>query len=159
KQWTDWQAGPASSYEDGHYRWTEKELWGQDRSKMGTSFTGIGGLLAEDFAVSLSYGTSHGQTQEHLVPNDRVVVWLRRRLLHAAHELQRGVEPFHLKPEQAQVIGGVNTLLPETDKWREAMFPTTHHSRRHADDCFEAPTSSGAQSEVPRAVARISAMR
>src|SRR5262249_27336808 len=102
KKWVDWQAGPASAYEDGRYGFTERERGGQDRSRMGKSFPGIEGVAPEDFAVTLSMGPIYDRTRENLVlPADRMVIALRRRLLEAARDLEGGVEPHHLESEEA----------------------------------------------------------
>jgi phthalate 4,5-dioxygenase len=117
------QFGPASHYEDGHYRWTEKERWGQDRSKMGESYTGVAGIVPEDIAVCLSMGPVQDRTKEHVVPADRMIIRSRRRLLQTAQALQEGTEPYMLQPEDAYCLGGSKSLVPDPANWREVLVP------------------------------------
>lgn len=60
----------------------------QDRDAMssGSSFTGLGGLTAEDAAMTDSMGELYDRQNEHLVPADLAVIRLRRVLRSIADE-------------------------------------------------------------------------
>ncbi len=87
------KAGPSSLYEDGHYRWSKEDRWGQRRDAMGTSFSGIDGVIPEDIALTISMGPIVDRSRENLVPADQLVIRMRRRLLRAARDLREGSSP------------------------------------------------------------------
>jgi phthalate 4,5-dioxygenase len=122
-RWVQRQGGPADQYVDGHYRWTEHERWGQDRTKMHESFTGIKGVLQEDIAMTISMGPIYDRTRENLVPADQLIIRMRRRLLQAARDLRQGIEPTMLSADGALVLGGEARLLPDPSRWREVIVP------------------------------------
>jgi phthalate 4,5-dioxygenase len=123
--WVAGKAGPASSYDDGHYRWTAEERWGQRRETMGTSFSGIEGVMPEDIAMTVSMGSVVDRTKENLVPADQLVIRMRRRLLQAARDLREGREPAMLGSEDAHVFGAGDggRLLSDPDRWHEVLVP------------------------------------
>jgi phenylpropionate dioxygenase-like ring-hydroxylating dioxygenase large terminal subunit len=112
-------AGSPNYYDGKHYRMGASERWGQDRSKLDVTFTGLEGAGPEDLAVVLSRGRIADRTRENLVPADKLVIRMRRRLLQAARDLEAGTEPFMLTPEQSMAIRADERLLEEESDWHE----------------------------------------
>ena len=71
----------------------------QDRAGMrtGRTFSGLGGLTAEDAAMTSSMGAIYDRSTEHLVPADQAVIRMRRILLESAARVARGEAPIGLK--------------------------------------------------------------
>jgi nitrite reductase/ring-hydroxylating ferredoxin subunit len=116
-------SGPASSYTGHHFRFGAAERWGQDRARMKHSFTGIEGVVPEDYACAISMGPIYDRSREHLAPADQLIVRMRRRMLQAARELESGIEPYMLKPEESLILSGKMNVLPENVQWQEFLVP------------------------------------
>jgi phthalate 4,5-dioxygenase oxygenase subunit len=101
------------------------QRWRQDRAAMraGTSFSGMPGVLAEDFAMTGSMGAIYDRTKEHLVPADAMVIRIRRRLLQAVEALARGEEPTMLRRNQSESVSLRSGLLDDPATWRELLLP------------------------------------
>ena len=78
---------------DYRFKATWENRFGQDRPKMKRNWTGFSGIEQEDAIIALSMGPLVDRSQEHLVPADRVVVHLRKKLLECARQAQKGEEP------------------------------------------------------------------
>ena len=107
-------------FDQNHFTGTAENRWGQDRSKLDQSYTGIGQLAAEDWAVVVSMGPVIDRTKEHLVAADAPIVHLRRQLIKAARDLEQGIEPPVLQFDLAKVRPLQATLRSEED-WREVL--------------------------------------
>jgi hypothetical protein len=58
------------------------------------SFTGIDSDNADqDMAITESMGAIYDRTREHLATTDLAIIRMRRRLINAARDLARGIEP------------------------------------------------------------------
>jgi phthalate 4,5-dioxygenase oxygenase subunit len=69
----------------------------QDRSAMRAGhFSGISGLLIEDYAVQETMGPIYDRTREHLGASDLAVVRARRLLLDSVRRVQDGGDPLGL---------------------------------------------------------------
>jgi phenylpropionate dioxygenase-like ring-hydroxylating dioxygenase large terminal subunit len=77
---------------DNRFKATWDNRFGQDRAKMKRHWTGLSGIEQEDAVIALSMGPLVDRSQEHLVPADRVVIHLRKRLLECATQAQKGEE-------------------------------------------------------------------
>jgi phthalate 4,5-dioxygenase oxygenase subunit len=68
---------------------------GQNRSIMNTSWSGCEGNSArrEDYMMSVSMGADWDRTKENTVPADLAVVRMRRRVLQAIRNVQKGEAP------------------------------------------------------------------
>jgi phthalate 4,5-dioxygenase oxygenase subunit len=64
---------------------------------MKRNWTGFSGIEQEDAIIALSMGPVIDRSQEHLVPSDRVIVHLRKRLLECARPAQKGDEPANIE--------------------------------------------------------------
>jgi hypothetical protein len=90
---------------------------------MKQSFTGIEGVVPEDYACAISMGPIYDRSHEHLAPADQLIVQMRRRMLRAARELESGTEPYMLKPEESLILSGKMNVLPENVQWQEFLVP------------------------------------
>jgi phthalate 4,5-dioxygenase len=108
------------SEKDCVYRATWGDQLGQDRSRMGESWTGLGGIEQEDAAMSLSMGPIVDRTQEHLVPADRAIVEIRRLLLRSAADVEKGGDPVAM-PGDITDVGAPDAFVPANarDRWRD----------------------------------------
>ena len=114
--------GPSTHYDGYHFRYGADERWGQDRTKMDRSFTGLGpGVVVEDIAMTSSMGSIYDRTRENLVPADQLVIRMRRRMLQAVRDLESGIEPFHLTPEETIRLGSEWQLVANRADWPETM--------------------------------------
>lgn len=87
----------------------------------GRSFTGIDGVQEQDMAMTEGMGPIMDRTSEHLGAADAAIIQLRRRLIAAARDLQRGTEPPGLDPATHHVRG-ISIVLPrEGTAWPEAI--------------------------------------
>jgi phthalate 4,5-dioxygenase oxygenase subunit len=75
--------------------------WLQDREAMirGDSFSGISGVLYQDFAVVESMGPRYDRSAEHLGTTDLAVLHLRRVLLQSLRRHEDGDSPLGQGPE------------------------------------------------------------
>ena len=87
--------------------------WQVDRTKQRVaSFTGIGGVNAQDRAVQESMGPIVNRSKEHLGQTDKAIIMMRRMLLKAMLTVQDGESPpgvgdsyYHLR--------GIEAVLPK----------------------------------------------
>lgn len=106
------------SEEDFKWRGTWENRFGQDRSTMNESWSGLKGLEPEDAAVALSMGPIYDRTAEHLVPADAAVVHMRHILLQAARAVAAGEDAPPL-PDLAKVRAVPDTEIPQGADWRD----------------------------------------
>ena len=82
------------SEDDPDFKPTMETLFGQDRTTMDRSWTGLGGgIVTEDSAVIGSMGRIYDRSKEHLVPTDRAIVRARSLLLEAARGIEHNQDP------------------------------------------------------------------
>jgi phthalate 4,5-dioxygenase oxygenase subunit len=92
----------------------------REAQRTGRSYTGISGISEQDTAVQESMGSIYDRTSEHLGTSDAAIIQMRRRLLRAANELAKGIEPPALEPEVFRVRS-VSLVLPRNvASWPEA---------------------------------------
>jgi hypothetical protein len=94
-------------------------------------FSGIVGISEQDSAMQEGMGPIFDRTTEHLGSSDAAIIQMRRRLVLAARDLERGIEPPRLEPD-AYRVRSVSMVLPRsTMSWpeaaREAMRATPDH--------------------------------
>ena len=82
---------------------------------------GVTALQAQDLAMTESMGPLYDRTQENLSASDLVVAQARHRLITAARDLAKGIEPpgrdaaaYRLRPLAME-------LPRDVTKWREAV--------------------------------------
>jgi len=91
---------------------------GQDRSKMGDSWTGIQGLEMEDFAMSVSLGEDWSRTKENLVTSDMAIVRMRRMLIDAVRRFQNGEAPPAVKVSDMTGVRAFDLNIGSDEGWQ-----------------------------------------
>jgi hypothetical protein len=71
--------------------------------KTGRYYSGVKGISMQDASIQESMGAITDRSLEHLAPTDVGIIKARRRLLEAAHALQKGVQPPGLDPAAHRV--------------------------------------------------------
>jgi hypothetical protein len=87
--------------------------------KEGRSFSGVEGFALQDASVQESMGPIQDRTRENLVPTDQGIIMARRRLIAAAHALNRGIAPPGVDAAH-QRVRSVSILLPKGVAFSEA---------------------------------------
>ncbi len=104
--------------------------FGQDRSTMERSWSGIEGIVLEDLAMSMSPGPIVDRTGEHLVAADAAVVRARRQLLESARLVEAGQDPIGVRADLSVVVGCDRTV-PVGSRWQDLVpghqARGTHH--------------------------------
>lgn len=92
-----------------------------DRQEQRTwTFTGIKGTGEQDFAVQEGMGPIVDRSEEHLGVTDVGIIHLRRRLLRAAVDLEKGVEPYAATHGDGYRIHAGDSMLPaDVANWAE----------------------------------------
>jgi phthalate 4,5-dioxygenase oxygenase subunit len=110
--------------EDCVFRATWAEHMWQDRARMdaGQSFAGFSGIEQEDMVLALSMGPIVDRSREHLVPADRAVVHLRRRLLESVRRVEAGGDPIGISiTDYSKVAPLIDTTLPTSARWQDLL--------------------------------------
>jgi phthalate 4,5-dioxygenase len=102
-----------------------------DRDEQRTlSFTGIGGIGEQDFAVQEGMGVIVDRRRERLGVSDGGIMQMRRRLLKAADDLEEGVEPREASHGSVYRVHAGDTMLaadvaswPDDPKSKAALAP------------------------------------
>ncbi len=95
-----------------------------DRQKQKTqNYTGIEGFATQDACVTESMGAIVDRTKEHLGESDTYVIALRRFLIKAIKDFQRGLEPpglvFDPSHNDFSATNCTSVTLPEKESWIE----------------------------------------
>src|SRR5438105_1814966 len=88
-------------------------LMDRKAQKDGRSFSGIDGFAMQDASVQESMGPIQDRTRENLVPTDQGIIMARRRLIKAAQELDKGIQPPGVDPRHTGVRSA-SVLLPKS---------------------------------------------
>jgi phthalate 4,5-dioxygenase oxygenase subunit len=92
----------------------------RELQRSGRSFTGIVGISEQDTAVQESMGSIFDRSRERLGASDSAIIQMRRRLMKAARDLEKGIEPPGLDAADFRVRS-VSIVLPrDTVSWPEA---------------------------------------
>ena len=92
-----------------------------DREKQKTfSYTGILGINQQDMAVTESMGPIYDRSHEHLGTTDQAIIRLRRKLIAAAKDLARGIEPPTADTSlPLEKIRSAERIILPTEDWRK----------------------------------------
>lgn len=82
---------------------------------------GVTALQAQDIAMTESMGPLYDRTQENLVASDAVIAQARHRLIAAARDLAKGVEPPGGDPEAYRFRPLAMELPRSVAQWRDAV--------------------------------------
>jgi nitrite reductase/ring-hydroxylating ferredoxin subunit len=94
-------------------------LMDRQAQKEGRSFSGVEGFAMQDASVQESMGPIQDRTRENLVPTDQGIIMARRRLLSAAKDLEKGLDPPGIHPRH-QRVRSVSIILPQGVAFSEA---------------------------------------
>jgi phthalate 4,5-dioxygenase len=87
------------------------------------SFTGIRSLPAQDMAVQTDQnGIIADRSGENLVAADKAIVMMRQRLLKAARDLQKGIEPPEARRPQSYNVRAMDIVVPMDADWKREML-------------------------------------
>jgi phenylpropionate dioxygenase-like ring-hydroxylating dioxygenase large terminal subunit len=84
------------------------------------SYTGIKGLSEQDAAIQESMGPIVNRSREHLGSTDAAVIQMRRRLIAAVRDLEKGIDPPALDPALYAVRSASIVLPRNLVSWPEA---------------------------------------
>ncbi len=105
--------------QDNFYEGSKEGRWDQDRSIMDKHFTGMYGVLIEDYVIVESMGTISNRTQEYLGSSDAFITKIRHHLLKALKDQAEGTIPLGLDREiDYHSIRSTNGVLSAEEDWR-----------------------------------------
>jgi hypothetical protein len=84
------------------------------------TFTGIVGVGEQDSSIQEGMGPIVDRENEHLGTTDIGIIQMRRRLLDAATELERGVEPFSATHPEVYAVRAGSVILEAGKDWLDA---------------------------------------
>jgi phthalate 4,5-dioxygenase len=92
-----------------------------DREKQRTfSYTGILGTGEQDLAVTESMGSIYDRSHEHLGTTDSAIIRMRRLLVQAAKDLDKGIEPPGIDPSYPyHLIRSAEKIILPGEDWRK----------------------------------------
>lgn len=100
--------------------------WLQDRDAMRRgSWSGLGGVAVEDFAVEESMGPIFDRSKEHLGTSDAAVIRMRRLMIESARRLVTDGTPPHGLREHVDFrrLRAQEAMLPLGQPWQDAFAP------------------------------------
>jgi phenylpropionate dioxygenase-like ring-hydroxylating dioxygenase large terminal subunit len=103
------------------YLGTPENKWFQDRSVMGSSFSGLHNPISEDLATISSMGPITARDKESTAGSDVAVSRMRTMLINAARALESGAEPEQMSAEQSAVMGCGQGIVAADDRWPEVL--------------------------------------
>jgi hypothetical protein len=91
----------------------------RDLQKSGRYYSGIKGIGMQDASLQESMGPLQDRTKENLVSTDNAIIMARNRLLKAARNLEKGIEPPGLSQE-SHLVRSASVQLPVDASFKEA---------------------------------------
>ena len=91
----------------------------RDLQKSGRYYSGIKGIGMQDASLQESMGPIQDRTKENLVSTDNAIIMARNRLLKAARNLEKGIEPPGLSQE-SHLVRSASVQLPVDASFKEA---------------------------------------
>ena len=101
-------------------------LMDRQAQREGRSYSGVAGFAMQDASIQESMGPIQDRTRENLVGTDNGIIMARNRLIRAARDLAKGVEPPGVQPESHRVRSAAVVLPPGVqyqDAARAALHP------------------------------------
>ena len=94
-------------------------LMNRDAQRRNSTYSGIEGIAMQDASLQESMGPIVDRTKENLVSTDNGIIMARHRLLKAAKELKKGVQPPGVSPEH-QKVRSASVILPPDRPFQDA---------------------------------------
>ena len=88
---------------------------------MNDYFAGIPGVTSADWMVMSSMGPIVDRTKETLTPADRLITRVRRVLLRTVRNLENGIEPTMLSPNETLSVQSGHGLVGDEAEWRSIV--------------------------------------
>lgn len=85
----------------------------------GATYSGIEGIAMQDASIQESMGPIIDRTKENLVSTDNGIIMARHRLIKAAKELKKGIQPPGVDPEH-QKVRSASVILPPDKPFKDA---------------------------------------
>ena len=83
------------------------------------TYAGIRDFVSQDMAVTESMGDIFDRRGEHLGTTDKAIIRMRRMLIQAARDLERGIEPRATGPSEAfRSVRSAEKILEPGEDWR-----------------------------------------
>ena len=96
--------------------------YGRDAQLMKTKvFTGITGINTQDFALQEGMEPITDRTKEHLGSTDRAIITMRRLLLEATHDVEKGKQPRGVDPAKHADMRPHDNFVKAGDDWRKVF--------------------------------------
>jgi phthalate 4,5-dioxygenase oxygenase subunit len=95
-----------------------RDRFGQNRSAMRDSWSGLGGVEYEDAVIGLSPGPILDRSKEHLVPADQAVVRMRTLMLQSARKVAAGGDPLGVELSDLRRVSA-SADAPLGGRWQE----------------------------------------
>jgi hypothetical protein len=93
-------------------------LINRDLQKSGRYYSGVKGIGMQDASLQESMGPLQDRTTENLVSTDNAIIMARNRLLKAAKNLDKGIEPPALNPD-SHFVRSASVQLPIGTPFKE----------------------------------------
>lgn len=91
----------------------------RDLQKSGRYYSGVKGIGMQDASLQESMGLIQDRTKENLVSTDNAIIMARNRLLKAARNLEKGIQPPGLTQE-SHLVRSASVELPMNVSFKEA---------------------------------------
>jgi phthalate 4,5-dioxygenase oxygenase subunit len=85
------------------------------------NYTGIVGVNTQDFALQEGMGPIVDRSKEFLGTSDKAIVAMRRIILEAISQNEKGEDPRGLNPDTYRNIRAYDRVIPADDDWKETM--------------------------------------
>jgi phthalate 4,5-dioxygenase len=83
------------------------------------TFAGIEDFVSQDMAMTESMGDIFDRTGEHLGTTDKAVIRMRRMLIQAARDLEKGIEPAATGASEGyRSVRSAEKILAPGEDWR-----------------------------------------
>jgi hypothetical protein len=85
------------------------------------NYTGIVGVNTQDFALQEGMGPICDRSKEFLGTSDKAIVAMRRLLLDAISQNEKGGTLRALHPDTYRTVRAYDRVIPDNANWKEAM--------------------------------------
>jgi phthalate 4,5-dioxygenase oxygenase subunit len=85
------------------------------------TFSGIQGINTQDFALQEGMGPIVDRSKENLGLSDKAIVTMRRLMIDATRQVERGERPKGAEPATHRSVRPYEQVLPKDQDWRQAF--------------------------------------
>jgi hypothetical protein len=100
-------------------QWSDNDYLIDRDEQRSKTYSGIQGIAQQDMAVTESMGLIMDRTHEHLGTSDKAIIRMRRMLIEAARNLEKGIDPPGIDPSLpwTSIRSAERNIQPDYD-WR-----------------------------------------